>query len=328
MNKTLITLACLSLMASYAYSETTYPKHIVKPLEKEADPSQAGPFQPNEQIAKSLNEKEKTQLAQDTAPFDTVDIRNKAQKAFDESMADNAKTDKEVADFIKNKNVPLSINTTVNEEKTEVSATDSKEEDGQASDATTTIRSSDGFYFDSETGLLVYMGNVTVDDPRFTLKCTGPLRVYLRENEQLNKKDKNKPEETETKENKEDKVNLAIPGNGEFKYNDLDKITADGDVDITYIKTAMEKNKQGKEVEVKTVYHAKCDKMTYDPKTGETLLYGHPYFSNNTSIMMEGSKPNAFIRVYKNMNAFGSGVDRTEIKGIKNIDKTSKDKKK
>ena len=56
----------------------------------------------------------------------------------------------------------------------------------------TVIRCDDGMYFDSEEGVLVYLGNVRVTDPRFTMDGVNELKIFFAQAKPAEKADKKK----------------------------------------------------------------------------------------------------------------------------------------
>lgn len=80
----------------------------------------------------------------------------------------------------------------------------------------TVISCDGGMYFDADEGVFVYLKNVRVNDPRFTLTGANELKVFLGK----------KPEEPAKKPDKEDKSGLGVGG----KFGDVERIVATGAV--------------------------------------------------------------------------------------------------
>lgn len=68
-----------------------------------------------------------------------------------------------------------------------------------------TINSEGGMYFNPEEGVLVYMKNVKVDNPDFSLKCDGELKIYFAKKPVEEKKKEEKPAGEEAKNEKSSK---------------------------------------------------------------------------------------------------------------------------
>lgn len=175
---------------------------------------------------------------------------------------------------------------------------------------TMVINNDGGFYFDKEKGLLVYPRNVQVRSARLNIDCKKQLKIYLAESKDPKKK-KKIPAEPK-------KGEPAI-ANIDFNYDDVKLITADGDVFISGT------NKKGEP------FRAYGDKMTYDNKSGETILTGTDLYvvQNNTNaqrVTGEGS----FIRLYENGDVYAKGKQSTtQIDNLRmQQDKNKKDKKK
>lgn len=79
----------------------------------------------------------------------------------------------------------------------------------------TVINCEGGMYFDAEEGVLVYMGNVTVTDPRFSLSGADELKVFFAKKPEDKKPDGKAPEK-------------AVGGVGNF--GDVSKLIAEGAV--------------------------------------------------------------------------------------------------
>lgn len=175
---------------------------------------------------------------------------------------------------------------------------------------TMVINNEGGFYFDHSKGLLVYPRNVQVRSDRLNIDCKKQFKIYLAESTDPKKK-KKAPAEPK-------KGEPAI-ASVDFNFDDVKLITADGDVFISG------KNKKGEP------FRAYGDKMTYDNKSGETILTGTDLYivQNNTNaqrVTGEGS----FIRLYENGDVYAKGKQSvTQLDNLRmQQDKNKKDKKK
>jgi len=149
-------------------------------------------------------------------------------------------------------------------------------------DKDTVISCDGGMYFDAENGLLVYLKNVKVDDPRFLLTGANELKIHLSQKEKKDAKDSKEPKKDGEK--KGDKHASPI-GN----FDQVDRVIATGAVRI--LQRSVEKGKIPVE--------ASGAVFTYRPSTGEILLSGgYPWVKQGSSFMRAKS-PNLTLRIQK-----------------------------
>lgn len=149
-------------------------------------------------------------------------------------------------------------------------------------DKDTVISCDGGMYFDAENGLLVYLKNVKVDDPRFLLTGANELKIHLSQKEKKDAKDSKEPKKDGEK--KSDKQASPI-GN----FDQVDRVIATGAVRI--LQRSVEKGKIPVE--------ASGAIFTYRPSTGEILLSGgYPWVKQGSSFMRAKS-PNLTLRIQK-----------------------------
>ena len=213
-------LTVLALAGGFAFGASDIPSHIVQPLPKELDPMLEPAFQPPANIVRPLTAEETAQREKDLAPIPSAPLTEDGEKALSASNAQDAEVDEQLNGFRQKYNV--SIHATPADSATE------KTDKG----APTEITYDDGLYFDMEQGLLVYMKNVHVRNPEFSLDCTGPLKIYL---QYVEKKGKKKPSDRRKEEGKEiDKSGPVLPNDGNFDFNSIKKVTASGNVVLRY----------------------------------------------------------------------------------------------
>lgn len=123
----------------------------------------------------------------------------------------------------------------------------------------TLINCEGGFYFDPEEGVLVYLKNVTVTDPRFNLSGLNELKIFFSKKEP--KPDNKAPNSTPPK----DKTDKGPTGFGDMSANfgDVERIVGSGAVLID------QKPTDGKEP-----IHASGAVFTYNLKKDEILISG------------------------------------------------------
>ena len=141
----------------------------------------------------------------------------------------------------------------------------------------TLIECDGGMYFDADQGLFVYLKNVRVNDPRFTLTGANELKIFL------TKKQEDKKPKPATDKN--DKPGLGIGAD----FGDVERIVATGAVRIL-----QKEAEPGKEP-----VEASGAIFTYRPDTGQIVLSGgYPWVKQGTSFM-RAKEPNLILRIQK-----------------------------
>lgn len=145
----------------------------------------------------------------------------------------------------------------------------------------TVIRCEDGMYFDSQEGLLVYLKDIVVTDPRFTIHSSGDLKVFFEK-----KPVKAAPETpAEGEEDKpKDDLNLGI---STASLGDVERIVATGIVKI-------EQKAVGDKLPIK----ASAAILSYNVKTKEIILSGgYPWVQQGPNAF-RATKPNQTLRIF------------------------------
>ena len=133
----------------------------------------------------------------------------------------------------------------------------------------TLITCEGGMYFDSDEGILVYLGKVKVTDPRFELSDVDQLKVFFEK----------KPEK------KGAKKNVKKPA-GMGNFGDVQKIVAEGAVLIDQ-----------KAVGGKEPIQASGRILTYNIPTGEIIIHGgYPWVKQGT-YFARAKEPNLTLRL-------------------------------
>lgn len=142
------------------------------------------------------------------------------------------------------------------------------------------VSCSRGMYFDSENGLFVYLGNVTVQDPRFELTGADELKIFLE------KQPANAAAATPASDSK------ANPGDATPKgprFGEVERIVASGAVRIR-----QKQPQPGKEP-----VEASGGLFTFHPKSGEIILTGrYPWVKQGTTYL-RAKEPNLILRIQK-----------------------------
>jgi lipopolysaccharide export system protein LptA len=142
--------------------------------------------------------------------------------------------------------------------------------------ADTVISCDGGMYFDADTGVFVYLKNVRVADPRFSLNGANELKIFLAK----------KPEEPSADKSEDKKPGMALGA----KFGDVERIVATGAVRIL-----QKQPEAGKEP-----VEASGAIFTYHTGTGEIVLTGgYPWVKQGTSFM-RANEPNLSLRIHKN----------------------------
>ncbi len=172
---------------------------------------------------------------------------------------------------------------------------------GSEKPAETTLRveCDGGLYFDSDTGILAYLKNVRLSEPRFQLTCSQQLKVFLEQeaNKPTKVTDKksalattppaDKSAAVERTEEKDKSLGSKDKSLGSF--GGLKRIIASGDVKVT------QKDDNGK------LFIATAETASYDAKTGEMILRGgRPRLQQSANQYLEAVSPGQYIRIHKN----------------------------
>lgn len=148
----------------------------------------------------------------------------------------------------------------------------------------TVISCDGGMYFDAEKGILIYLKNVRVEDPRFQLTGANELKIHLSQKKKQAAGKDGKPAVEPDAANK-DKEQESPIGN----FDQVERIIATGAVRI--LQRSVEKGKIPVE--------ASGAIFTYRPETGEILLSGGYPWVRQGSSFMRAKSPNLTLRIQK-----------------------------
>lgn len=140
----------------------------------------------------------------------------------------------------------------------------------------TLITSDGGMYFDADEGILVYLKNVKVTDPRFNLSGASQLKVFFE------KKPEKKPEKQDAKDKAKE------PG-GMGNFGDVQKLVAEGAVLIDQ-----------KGVGGKDAVQASGRILTYNIPTGEIIIHGGYPWVKQGAYFARAKEPNLTLRLLNN----------------------------
>ncbi|MBK1829003.1 hypothetical protein [Haloferula rosea] len=198
----------------------------------------------------------------------------KAEEAVADSEKASAKADKTMEDFLEEAAVDVPKGKPVDLTSQVPAPTD---EPGYKKPAS--IRAKDGFYFDSEAGIIVFLKDVTVDHPEFTLTGADEIKVFM---DQVEKKPEAETDKTGTAE---DAKGDEMFGSSEF--GDPARIVATGAV-VVERKVLQPGDKKAK---------ASGRQMVMDLKTDDLIIRGgQPWILSDTA---NGRvvDPNGYIRI-------------------------------
>lgn len=151
----------------------------------------------------------------------------------------------------------------------------------------TIITCDGGIYFDPDEGVLVYLKNVTVNDPRFNLTGANEVKVFFGKKAPDPKKDK------ADKADQKKKANDGIGGDIGANIGDVERIIATGVIKID------QKPKDGEDP-----IQASGAIFTYNVKEGvATLSGGFPWVKQGARYYTSKTKNN-IIRMYPDESRF------------------------
>ena len=220
----------------------------------------------------ALTEQEKSAIAADATPAAPAhaEAATAARANLRAELAVAAKATADAAEFVEQ----AGLSTTQEEEPAAPAAP--LEVPTGAQD--TVISCDGGMYFDADAGVLVYLKNVRVNDPRFELSGANELKIFLAKKEG----------ESEQKTGDKTGEKTAGPGFG-AGFGDVERIVATGAVRLL-----QKQPEAGKEP-----VEASGAIFTYHPESGEIVLTGgYPWVKQGNSFM-RAREPNVNLRIYR-----------------------------
>lgn len=179
---------------------------------------------------------------------------------------------------------------------------EAKSLDLKAGPGATLIECDGGMYFDPDEGLFVFLRNVRVNDPRFTLTGANELKIFLEKKpskDESKTKPANDPKETE--KNKDPEKTGKEPAGKQF--GDVDRVVATGNIYMVQKKTA----------EVKEPAEASGAVFSYQVKTGQATLSGGKLWGKRGQIALRAREPNLTLRIQKSGHLITEGNWETII---------------
>lgn len=213
-----------------------------------------------------VSEKELAAIKADSAPAKPVadKLTDATEASFTASVEEGNKASTAALEFIKTSGIKSVA--------TEEPAAEPKPLKVNPGPNDTLITSDGGMYFDADEGVLVYLGNVKVTDPRFNLSGAQQLKVFFEK----------KPEKKEVKKKSKEPAGMG-------NFGDVQKIIAEGAVRID------QKGVNGKEP-----IQASGRILTYNIPTGEIIIHGgYPWVKQGT-YFARAKEPNLTLRLLNN----------------------------
>lgn len=137
----------------------------------------------------------------------------------------------------------------------------------------TVISCDGGMYFDADAGILVYLKNVRVADPQFSLTGANELKIFLA------------PKPAKSPKANEPKSKTGLSG----KFGQVERIVANGTIRIV-----QKQPEAGKEP-----IEASGAIFTYHTKTGQIVLSGGYPWVKQGPTFMRANQPNLSLRILK-----------------------------
>lgn len=196
-----------------------------------------------------------------------------ARASLDKDLTDSAAVSKAAAAFATENGLPTEPQTT--------EPAPAKPFDLKPSAEDTEISYEGGMYFDPDEGVLVYMKNVKVKDPRFHLSAKDQLKIFFEK-----KPAKETKSDKATPENENDKSGFGGGFGGNF--GKPERIVATGAVLFEQMKTAPGKQPIQASGAIFT-YHLKEDQVT--------ISGGSPWVIQPPSTYLRAMQPDLVLRI-------------------------------
>lgn len=151
----------------------------------------------------------------------------------------------------------------------------------------TVINCDGGMYFDANSGVLVYLKNVTVSDPRFTLDGANDIKIFFEK----------KPDAPRAEPKPGQR---PAPGGMTANIGDVERVVATGAVHLLQKPDA--KNES---------IEAAAAVFTYNFKTGEIILSGGKPWVKKGGIISRSKQSQQTIRILEGKFSFSAGGTET-----------------
>ena len=197
-----------------------------------------------------------------------------ARNSLDNDVAGTATVSKDAATFVTQADLPAISTDTV--------PAPTKPLEIQSGPNDTLIHCEGGMYFDADEGVMVYLKNVTVKDPRFNLSGANELKIFFEK----------KPAKV-ANEQAPEKAKPGAKGSPGAGFGEVERIVATGAVRIE------QKAEPGKDP-----IHASGAIFSYNVKADQIILSGgYPWYTQGTTFM-RAKEPNLTIRMSPKTGSF------------------------
>lgn len=159
--------------------------------------------------------------------------------------------------------------------------------------ADTVINCEGGMYFDPDEGVLVYLKNVTVKDPRFDLSGADELKIFFGKKPAKEPKDSKEPKDPKDKP-ETGKAKDGFGGNIGANFGDVERIVANGAVLLNQKKAAA-----GKEP-----IQASGAIFSYDLKADQIIIKGGYPWVVQGATFLRAKEPNLILRISPDAGSF------------------------
>ncbi|MES2981913.1 MAG: hypothetical protein V4727_06340, partial [Verrucomicrobiota bacterium] len=150
----------------------------------------------------------------------------------------------------------------------------------------TVIKCDGGMYFDAEAGVLVYLKNVTVTDPRFTLNGADELKVFFDKKEPKKPASGDKKDADKKEVEKKEATKKPEASGPTANFGDVKKLIATGTVRLVQ-----------KSVAGKDPVEASGGILTYDVPKGEIIISQRYPWVKQGNFFARAKQPNLTLRL-------------------------------
>lgn len=300
--KNILYISCLSgccLLAAHGEAPISgFPEKLAQPPTA-AELEEPARIDYSTELIRPLTEQEQNAQIQATGlDGKAVEaLREDSGRSSASEAREDARVDKVVREFCSSQGIELPLAVHARPAVSEDQNTTATKED-------MVITCDKGVYFDSQQGLLVYIGNVKLRDPRLDLDCDNQLKVYLQEG--TKKKEEKKPDNDEKEAKKESRAPKTPADTMNVNFDGLKKVTAEGNVVMN------RKDEKGKP------YQARAQHVTYNAVTGEILLTGGRPSLQDEKNIVRCLTDDGYIRVSEDGKVYIHGKTTTKMRDVQN----------
>ena len=202
-----------------------------------------------------------------------------ARASLEADLTDAATASKAVAAFLVQADLPPI--------SPDAAAAVAKPLDIKPGPADTVINFDGGMYFDPDEGVLVYLKNVTVKDPRFDLSGANELKIFFGKKPAKETKDESEP-------SKSDKPKSGFGGDIGGNFGDVERIVATGTIVLNQKSTDASKEP----------IKASGATFSYNLKADQILISGGFPWVLQGNRFLRAMEPNLILRISPDAGRF------------------------